>query len=102
MIAAVLLAIVLFDYPPPALWDFPFTGPGVVVTVPLDKAEQVCRALGVTTKPGHVVYGCSTWRQGGCLIVLPKVDASISQADHDMVQRVENANCNGWPKWGRE
>jgi hypothetical protein len=35
----------------------------------------ICRALGVKTASGERVYGCSMWTAGGCLIVLPSVDA---------------------------
>jgi len=92
--------IVLFDYPPPALYDVPYTGPGNLLIVP--DASAVCIDIGVKVKPDHVIYGCSWWTLGGCLIVLPKVLWPITQADQDMVRRVESANCNGWPRGDRE
>jgi len=92
----------LYDFPPPVLYDFPYDGPGVVVTIPVSSVETVCRALGVKTKSGDRIYGCSLWTAGGCLIVLPAIDIEISKADQDKVRRVESANCNGWPRAGRE
>jgi hypothetical protein len=94
--------MILNDFPPPPLYDFPYDGPGVVVMLPVARADTICRALGVKTKTGERVYGCSLWTAGGCLIVLPSVDEQISRSDQDMVRRVESANCNGWPRGNRE
>jgi hypothetical protein len=90
----------LKDFPPPVLYDFPYTGPGNLIVVP--HADVVCYDLGLRSKVGAKFYGCSWFTAGGCLIVLPKVEGSITQARQDMVRRAENANCNGWPKGERE
>ena len=85
----------LTDWPPPALYDFPYTGLGNLIVVP--HADMVCAELGVRSKVGATFYGCSLWTAGGCLIVLPKISHIISKRNQAMVRRVENANCNGWP-----
>ena len=93
----------MIDIPsPPPAWDAPYTGPGVVVELPLPRVNLVCRALGVVVEPGRQIYSCAMWTAGGCLEVLPKVVGPITREDQDKARRYEDANCNGWPKGDRE
>ena len=93
----------LYDFPPPAKYDY--SGPGTVIVMPLGKVRQTCKAIGVQVTRG-AVYACSwgqPWRKGWpCTIILPEIDREITQSDQDMLHRVENANCNNWPRDGRE
>jgi hypothetical protein len=90
----------LTDFPPPVLYDFPYTGPGSLIVVP--HADIVCAELGLRSKVGATFYGCSLLTSGGCLIVLPKIEGRITKKNQDDVRRVESANCNGWPRGNRE
>jgi len=94
------MPIDFYDYPPPALYDFPYKGPGNLIIVP--DAAAVCWQLGIRVKTGDIVYGCSVFTWGGCLIVLPKVVGNITLEIQRAVRRIENANCNGEPRDGRE
>ncbi len=85
----------LIDYPPPPAYDFPYKGPGVIITV--KDTDLVCRGLGVQADEVHIIYGCSEYTAGGCIIVLPKISHIITKRNQAQVRRVENANCNGWP-----
>ena len=92
--------IFLFDYPPPAQFDHLCVQCGVVVKS-LPELRRTCTAMGVKLDHG-LLYGCSWRGPAGCTIVIPKLSPEIDQLDQDMVRRVENANCNGWPKGNRE
>lgn len=93
--------IFLFDFPPPAIYDYSYSGPGSTLIMPLAEVQKTCTNLGVKVAPGQTIYGCS-WVGPICTIILPEVKGEISKADQDMVRRSENANCNGWPKGNRE
>ena len=92
----------LYDFPPPVQYDYP--GSNSAIVLPLDKVRKTCKALGVRTHAK--IYACSwgkPWRKGWpCTIILPEIDREITQSDQDMLHRVENANCNNWPRDGRE
>jgi hypothetical protein len=94
--------IALADFPPPPAFDHPFTGPGVIVRLAEPVVERVCRELGVDVEPTRAVYSCSWWVEGGCLEILPKVGGSITIDDASQLRRVEDANCNGWPRRDRK
>lgn len=94
----------LHDFPPPPQYDHPYTGLGSVLVEPLDRVRKSCSI--VKLRPGDVLYACA-WvpREGSglpCTIVLPEVGGEITQTDQDRLRRMENANCNEWPKDGRE
>lgn len=93
-------SIVLADYPPPAQYDHPPSIPVQIIEMPAHELNMFCYRMGIHA--GNTIYACSDMLPGGCLIILPKVDDTISQADQDMVRRVEYANCNGWPRGNRD
>jgi hypothetical protein len=91
----------LADFPPPAIYDHPYTGPGDVLVMPLAELRRSACA-GVRLRPGHVVFGCSLHTKWACTIIIPTVEGEVTAADQATVLRVESANCNGWPKGDRE
>jgi hypothetical protein len=88
----------MIDVVPPARWDFPYDGPGIVLELPRAKVNAVCRVLGVDEKPSRQVWGCAMWANGGCLIILPRIDDIVSVADQAAIRRHEEAHCNGMGK----
>lgn len=84
----------MVDLPPP-LWDAPFTASLIEIQRPLPRVGAICRELGLRA-PG-IVYGCALWANGGCVIVIPRVDAAVSEAEQQAIRRHETAHCNGWP-----
>ena len=89
----------LADFPPPAIYDHEYGGRGDVLVMPLAELRRSACAGVKGTRP---VFGCSWHTKFACTIILPAVGDGITQADQDMVRRVEAANCNGWPKGDRE
>jgi hypothetical protein len=86
----------LNDYPPPPAYHVPYTGPGVLVVLPLPQVNTICRLLGVKGY-GDVVYSCSGWHVGGCLEIVSKVGRYVSKRIAREAVEMEDANCNGWP-----
>lgn len=83
--------------PPPAVMALPSPSTLIELQLPLSALNTVCRALGADKERRYaILYGCSTWRIGGCLIVVPKVERLISERDQTAVRSHEIAHCNGW------
>lgn len=81
---------------PPANWIAP-APPGIELRLSLSEVNSICRLLRAEVPSGKEVYCCSIRDNGGCLIVVPKIDFGFDLADQDKVQVHETAHCNGWP-----
>lgn len=84
--------------PPPPTWiaDPPQTM--IELRLPRSRLNVLCRLIG--GDPGFQyrdLYGCSLWAIGGCLIVVPSVDAVITAKTQADIRAHEVAHCNGWP-----
>ena len=87
----------MFDLPPvPDLWRGPPPAQLVEIQRPIEQVGAVCRALGVKTTFA-MIYGCSTWARGGCVIVIPQVQGPVTAQFQARVREHEIAHCNGWP-----
>ena len=71
------------------------TPPALELRLPLNRLNVVCRMLGA--EGGQALHGCSLFAIGGCLVIVPKVEGAVTQADQDAVRKHEEAHCNGWP-----
>lgn len=81
---------------PPASWITAPPPPTAELQLPLDTLGFVCGALGVQAARSQIIYGCMIWRDGRCLLILPKIQTEITKADQRQVRRHEMAHCNGW------
>jgi hypothetical protein len=80
---------------PPQQYDNYFGGL-IVIERQSNQVHRICLDLGYKPKPGNIVYACSVPGFEACLVVVPKVDKTITQKFHNELVRHELGHCSGW------
>lgn len=80
---------------PPAIM-LPYDGPMIEIRLPLQRVKTVCYAFGVRGEANQFLMGCSTFRDGGCLLIIPEIEPRVSKERQQQIRDHELAHCNGW------
>jgi len=91
LIVALLLAGA-WGPPPPAEYDRPWTGPGVLHVVP--SRPDIVRALCAGAPGAPLALACAIRSGADCWILIAR---DLDPRRHGALLRHERAHCNGWP-----